>query len=192
MLSAQLRSIGNPDEKPASAVVGHIQLKISGDTETGFVVSWKAHFANPECEASTDFGGGAVMIQDSEDMPSPEDVALIRLLPPGSALGCGDSFLEGSNAISESLAELLVEDPDMFVPCSSSREAACLSERSSLGWPRRLPLGERSASGTAEDRRGTRLRNRPAPYLRDPEKESRSCSDVPSSTAPPSSRRRSR
>jgi hypothetical protein len=115
VLNAQLRAIGDPDIKPPSAVVGHIQLKISESEGTGLVVSWKAHFANPECEAATDFGGGGVMIQDSEDMPSPEDVALIRLVPPGSPLGCGDSFLEGSSAISESLAELLVQGPEKLV-----------------------------------------------------------------------------
>ena len=52
-----------------SAVVGHIQLKITGTEETGLVVDWQAHFANPECDASTAFGGGCVMVQDSEETP---------------------------------------------------------------------------------------------------------------------------
>lgn len=115
VLTAQLRAIGNPDEKPLSAVVGHIQLKITGTEETGLVVDWQVHFANPECDASTEFGGGSVMIQDSEDMPSPEDVAVLRLLPPGDPLGCGDNFLEGTSPITESLAAVLIHDPEDFV-----------------------------------------------------------------------------
>jgi hypothetical protein len=121
VLTAQLRAIGNPneignpDEKPLSAVVGHLQLKITGTVETGLVVDWQAHFANPECDASTAFGGGSVMIQDSEEMPSPEDVAVLRLLPPGDPLGCGDNFLEGSSSITEALAAVLVQDPENFV-----------------------------------------------------------------------------
>ena len=115
VLTAQLRAIGNPDEKPLNAVVGTLHLTISGTEETGFVASWQAHFANPECDASTAFGGGAVMIQDSEDMPSPEDVAVLRLLAPGAPLGCGDNFLEGSSAITEELAALLYSDPEEFV-----------------------------------------------------------------------------
>jgi len=121
VLTAQLRAIGNPneignpDEKPLSAVVGNIQLKITGTVETGLVVSWQAHFANPECDASTEFGGGSVMIQDSEDTPSPEDVAVLRLLPPGDPLGCGDNFIEGSSAISEAIASVLIHDPEDFV-----------------------------------------------------------------------------
>jgi hypothetical protein len=121
VLTAQLRAIGNPneignpDEKPLSAVVGHIQLKITGTVETGLVVDWQAHFANPECDASTAFGGGSVMVQDSEEMPSPEDVAVLRLIPPGDPLGCGDNFLEGSSAISEAIAAVLIHDPEDFV-----------------------------------------------------------------------------
>ena len=115
MLTAQLRAIGNPDEKPLRAVVGHLLLAITGSEETGFVVNWEAHFANPECDASTSFGGAGVMIQDSEDMPSPEDVAVLRLLPPGTPLGCGDNFLEGSSSISEGLLALMIHDPEDFV-----------------------------------------------------------------------------
>jgi hypothetical protein len=114
VLNAQLRAIGNPNEKPVNAVVGHIQLRITESDETGLVVSWQVHFANPECEASTFSVGGAVMIQDSEDIPSPEDV-VFRLVGPGTALGCGNSFLEGSTAISEELAAQLVEDPGDFI-----------------------------------------------------------------------------
>jgi len=115
VLTAQLRAIGNPDEKPLRAVVGTFHLLISGTEETGFVASWQVHFANPECEASTEFGGGAVYIQDSEDMPSPEDLAVLRLIPPGDPLGCGDNFLEGSSSILESLAALLIQDSENFV-----------------------------------------------------------------------------
>ena len=121
VLTAQLRAIGNPDEignpdvKPPVAVVGTIQLFITGSEETGFVVSWQAHFANPECEATTSFAGGDVMIQDSEDMPNPEGLVAFRLLPPGTPLGCGDSVLDGSSAIAESLAALMVTDPENFV-----------------------------------------------------------------------------
>ena len=115
VLAAQLRVIGNPNEKPLSAVVGHLQLKITGSEETGFVVDWQAHFANPECDASTEFGGGSVMIHDPENMPSPEDVAVLRLLAPGTPLGCGDNFLEGSSSISEELLALMIHDPEDFV-----------------------------------------------------------------------------
>ena len=44
MLTAQLRAIGNPneignpDEKPASAVVGNLQIKLTESEQTGFVV----------------------------------------------------------------------------------------------------------------------------------------------------------
>jgi hypothetical protein len=115
VLTAQLRAIGNPDEKPLNAVVGTFHLTISGTEETGFVASWQAHFANPECDASTSFGGGGIMIQDSEDIPSPEDVAVLRLLAPGTPLGCGDDFLEGSSPIAEELVALLYSDPEQFV-----------------------------------------------------------------------------
>ena len=115
VLTAQLRAIGNPNEKPLNAVVGTFHLVISGTEETGFAASWQTHFANPECDASTSFGGGGIMIQDSEEMPSPEDVAVLRLLAPGTQLGCGDNFLEGSSAISEELVALLYSDPDQFV-----------------------------------------------------------------------------
>jgi hypothetical protein len=115
VFTAQLRAIGNPDEKPLNAVVGTIQLLITGSEETGFVVSWQAHFANPECEATTSFGGGDVMIQDSEDTPNPEGLVAFRLLPPGTPLGCGDSFLEGSSSITESLVALMYSDPEEFV-----------------------------------------------------------------------------
>src|SRR5215218_2191789 len=43
VFNAQLRAIGNPDEKPIGAVVGHLQLKISESDETGLVVSWQVH-----------------------------------------------------------------------------------------------------------------------------------------------------
>ena len=115
VLNAQLRVIGNPNETPLGAVVGTFHLMISGTEETGFVASWQMHFAHPECDASTSFGGGAVYIQDSEDLPSPEDVAVLRLLAPGTPLGCGDNFLEGSSPISEELVALLFSDPDEFV-----------------------------------------------------------------------------
>jgi len=115
VLTAQLRAIGNPDEKPLNAVVGTFHLTIAETEETGLVVNWQAHFANPECEASTSFGGGGIMIQDSEDLPSPEDPAVIRLLAPGAALGCGANFLEGSSAITEELVALLFNDPEEFV-----------------------------------------------------------------------------
>lgn len=115
VLTAQLRAIGNPDEKPLNAVVGTIQLAITGSEEEGFVASWQVHFANPECDASTAFGGAGVMIHDPEDMPGPEDVAVLRLLAPGASLGCGDNFLEGASSISGELAARLVQDPEDFV-----------------------------------------------------------------------------
>jgi len=121
VLTAQLRAIGNPneignpDEKPLTAVVGTMQLKITGDEETGFVVSWSLHFASPECSAATTLIGGAVMIHDPEDIPSPEDLVAFRLMPPGTPLGCGETFLEGSTSISDALAALMIQDPENFV-----------------------------------------------------------------------------
>jgi hypothetical protein len=114
VLNAQLRAIGNPDEKPLSAVVGHFQLVINRTEDGGFVVDWRAHIANPECNSSTSFAGADVVIQDSEDFPSPEDVAVVPLLPSGDPLGCGDDVLQGSSPISPALAALLVEAPESF------------------------------------------------------------------------------
>ena len=145
VLTAQLRAIGNPNEigdpeqKPLSAVVGHIQLKITGSEEAGFVVSWQTHFANPECDASTAFGGGAVYIQDSEDMPSPEDVAVLRLIAPGGTLGCGDSFLEGSSSITEELVALLFSDPEQFAAVFFLEDGGVIAGTLQLGGPDTAP-----------------------------------------------------
>jgi hypothetical protein len=119
VLTAQLRAIGNPneignpDEKPLSAVVGVLQLKLTASDETGLVVvSWQLHFANPECSSATVGGGGDVYIQDSEERPGE---VVLRLIPPGDPLGCGDNFLEGSSSISDALAALMIQDPEDFV-----------------------------------------------------------------------------
>lgn len=122
VLTAQLRAIGNPneignpDEKPVSAVVGTLQVKLTESEQTGLVVvSWQAHFANPECQSTTAIGGGEVMIQDSEDTPDPFGVVAFRMLTAGTTLGCGDNFLEGSTSISDALAALMIQDPEDFV-----------------------------------------------------------------------------
>jgi hypothetical protein len=115
VFNAQLRFIGNPDIKPLRAVEGHLQLKLYDTGETGFVINWTAHILNTECESSTSFGGGIYSIQDSEDFPSPEDLALIDLRSPERVLGCGDNLLVGAIGISAELAARLVQDPDYFI-----------------------------------------------------------------------------
>ena len=133
VFAAQLRAIGNPneignpDEKPLNAVVGHLLLKVAETEGGGLVVTWKAHFANPECSGATAFGGGDVYIQDSEDTPNPLADAVLRLLAPGTLLGCGDNFLEGSSPVTESFATALVEDQDSLVAAFFLEDGAIIA-----------------------------------------------------------------
>jgi hypothetical protein len=113
VLNAQLRAVGNPDIRPATAVVGHLQLKLY-ETDEGVVASWLARITNTECESASAFGGGIYAIQDSEDFPSPLTVALLYLLQPERALGCGDNFIEGSTDVPPELASRLIGNPDEF------------------------------------------------------------------------------
>jgi hypothetical protein len=135
VFNAQLRFIGNPDVKPLRAVVGHLQLKIHDSGETGLVINWKAHILNPECESSTSFGGGIYSIQDSEDLPSPEDLALIDLRSPERVLGCGDSLVEGAIGISAELAARLVTDPEDFVAVFFLDDGGVIAGTLQLGGP---------------------------------------------------------
>ena len=113
VLNAQLRAIGDPDIRPATAVVGPLQLKLY-ETDGGVVAGWQARITNTECESASAFGGGIYAIQDSEDFPSPLTVPLMYLLPPERALGCGDSFIEGSTDVPSALASRLIGNPDVF------------------------------------------------------------------------------
>ena len=113
VLNAQLRAVGNPDIRPPTAVVGHLQLKLY-ETDEGVVAGWQARITNTECESASTFGGGIYAIQDSEDFPSPLTVPLMYLLPPERALGCGDTFIEGSTEVPSALASRLIGNPDIF------------------------------------------------------------------------------
>jgi hypothetical protein len=135
VFNAQLRFIGNPDVKPLRAVEGHLQLKIHDSGETGLVINWKAHILNPECESSTSFGGGIYSIQDSEDFPSPEDLALIDLRSPERVLGCGDNLLEGAIGISAELAARLIFDPEDFVAVFFLDDGGIIAGTLQLGGP---------------------------------------------------------
>lgn len=115
VFNAQLRAIGNPDERPPSAVVGHLQVKLYESGDGGRLLAWQAHLSNPECDASSSFGGGIYAIQDSEDFPSPEDEARVAFVPDGPALGCGDTVRDGVAPISAGLAALLIADPGSFL-----------------------------------------------------------------------------
>lgn len=46
VLNAELRAIGNPNDEPLSAVVGHVQLKFF-QTADGFVVCFKGSWRTP-------------------------------------------------------------------------------------------------------------------------------------------------
>ena len=110
MFNAQLRAIGDPEEKPPTAVEGHLQLKLY-ETEAGLLLAWKAAIVNPECDVAPTLGGGIYAIQDSEDFPNPEDPALVDLRSAES-LGCETSMLEGVTGISTELAARLIGDPE--------------------------------------------------------------------------------
>jgi hypothetical protein len=135
VFNAQLRFIGNPDEKPLSAVVGHFQLKLYDTDENGVLLNWQAHLVNPECEASTSFGGGIYAIQDSEDYPSPEERGLIDLLSVEKGLGCGDNLMEGAVGISGELAAQLIQDPESFVAVFFLDDGGLVAGRLQLGAP---------------------------------------------------------
>ena len=135
VFNAQLRFIGNPDEKPLGAVEGHLQLKIYDMGETGLVINWTAHIRNPECESSTSFGGGIYAIQDSEDFPNPGVPALIDLRSPERVLGCGNSVLEGTIGISAELASRLIHDPENFVGVFFLDDGGVIAGTLQLGGP---------------------------------------------------------
>lgn len=111
VFNAQLRVTSAPDWSQLLPVEGHFQLKIHDTGETGFLIDWQASIPGPECDATTSFGGGIYFIQDSEDMPSPED-ALVRLLSIRKEGGC--EFLEGAGGIDPEVVTRLIQDPDHF------------------------------------------------------------------------------
>jgi hypothetical protein len=114
VFNAQLRGIGNPNDKPPTAVEGQLQLKLY-ETEAGLITSWQAVIVNPECESSLLLGGAIYLIQDSEDFPNPLDEGALDLFPPRTTLGCGENVLEGVAPVSGELATRLIQDPDYFV-----------------------------------------------------------------------------
>jgi len=139
VFNAELRGVGNPDIKSLTAVVAHLQLKLDGSEDGGFVIEWKVDWANAEREASILLGGGIYMIQDSEDFPSPLDVPLAYLLPPEDPLGTRAGALAGSVAISEELATRLVEDPDFFTAVFFLEGGGAIAGTLQLGGPDTAP-----------------------------------------------------
>ena len=134
VFSAQLRAIGNPDVKTLVAVESHLQLKLDATEAGGFVIDWKLDPSTVPVESSNLLGGGIYMIQDSEDFPSPEDVALLYLLPPEDPLG-GGNRLEGSVAVSEELADRLVADPGSFTAVFFIAGGGAIAGNLQLGGP---------------------------------------------------------
>jgi hypothetical protein len=137
VFNAQLLAIGNPDEKPPTAVEGHLQLKIY-ETEAGFQLAWNAAIVNPECEVAPTLGGGIYAIQDSEDLPNPEDPALVDLRP-AEPLGCGTGLLEGVTGISAELAARLFSDPEEFIVVFFIVDGVKLAGTLQLGGPDTAP-----------------------------------------------------
>jgi FAD/FMN-containing dehydrogenase len=137
VFNAQLLAIGNPDEKPPTAVEGHLQLKLY-ETEAGLLLGWMAIIVNPECEVAPTLGGGIYAIQDSEDFPNPEDPALVDLRPAES-LGCESSLLEGVTGISAELAARLFNDPEEFTAVFFIVDGVKLAGTLQLGGPDTAP-----------------------------------------------------
>ena len=113
VFNAELRAVGNPNERPPTAVFGHVQLKLY-QTADGFLVGFRAQLANSECESALTLGGGMYFIQDSEDFPSPLIPPLMAFPVPEDPLGCGDTVFEDTIGISEDLASRLIGNPDTF------------------------------------------------------------------------------
>jgi hypothetical protein len=138
VFNAQLRAIGNPDIKPAIAVYGHLQLKLD-ETADGLVLGFRASIVNPECESSSSFGGGIYAIQDSEDFPSPEDVAMVYLLSPEDPLGCEERILVGVVGVSEEVASRMVGNPNEFTAVFFLSGGGALAGSLQLGGPDTSP-----------------------------------------------------
>ena len=113
VFSALLRGIGDPNEKPPTAVEGHLQLKIY-ETDLGLVAGWRANIVNPECESAVLLGGAIYFIQDSEDFPNPETEGVHRLFPPQGTLGCGENVIEGAAPILEGVAARIADAPEDY------------------------------------------------------------------------------
>jgi len=139
VFNAELRGIGNPDEKPPTAVTAHLQLKLDATDESGFIIDWKVDWANAETEVSRLLGGGIYMIQDSEDFPSPLDVPLAYLLPPEDPLGTRPRGLEGSIEIPDELATRLVQDPESFTAVFFLAGGGAIAGTLQLGGPDTAP-----------------------------------------------------
>jgi hypothetical protein len=138
-LAAQLRSIGNPDIKLSTALLGDLQVQVY-ETREGFVLSWAAKLGDAECEAALSLGGAIYMIQDSEDFPNPETRALTYLVPPQTASACDDNLLEGRTGISKDLATRLVEDPEYFTAVFFLKTGGALAGTLQLGGPDTAPV----------------------------------------------------
>jgi len=130
-----LRTIGNPNEKTTDATAGHLQLKLDGSTTAGYVINWKIDPTDLERESVRPLGGGIYLIQDSEDFPSPEDVALVYLLPPESPLGRVAARLEGSVGVPADLAARLVQDPEYFTAVFFLDDGTAIAGKLQLGGP---------------------------------------------------------
>ena len=113
VFNALLRAIGNPDEKPSTAVEGHLQLKVY-ETDEGLISSWRAVIVNPECESAVLLGGAIYFLQDPEDFPNPETEGLHDLFPPQTTLGCGENVIEGVAPILEGIAARITDAPEDY------------------------------------------------------------------------------
>jgi hypothetical protein len=138
-LTTQLRAVGNPDIKLATAVRGDLQLKLY-ETREGLVLSWAAKLADAECEAALSLGGGIYMIQDSEDFPNPETRALTYLVPPKTASACADNILEGKTGIPKEVAARMIEDPDYFTAVFFLKTGGAVAGTLQLGGPDTTPI----------------------------------------------------
>ena len=134
-----LRGIGNPDTKSTTPVAAHLQLKLNGSAETGFIIDWKVDLANLESEGAILRGGGIYMIQDSEDFPNPLTVPLAYLVPPEDPLGTRAGALAGSIGIPEELATRLVQDPDFFTAVFFLEGGGAIAGTLQLGGPDTAP-----------------------------------------------------
>ena len=133
VFNAVLRAIGNPNEQPSGIAEGHLQLKLTGSAVAGYVIDWKVDPGSLEREGSRPLGGGIYLIQDSEDFPSPEDVALVFLIPPENPLSRIGGRLEGSVEIPADLAARLVEDPDFLTAVFFLDDGTAIAGKLQLG-----------------------------------------------------------
>jgi hypothetical protein len=135
VFNAVLRTIGNANEKTSGVTTGHLQLRLDGSATAGYVIDWKLDPTDLEREGVRPLGGGIYLIQDSEDFPSPEDVALVYLLPPDNPLGGAGERLEGSVRVPADLAARLVQDPEYFTAVFFLDGGSAIAGTLQLGGP---------------------------------------------------------